>query len=76
VEKNKDKVQSTVASVLKYGAIAVVACGILYAILSAVGMSDYSSGPAQAGQFFWGLLWAVVGGGVLYALSELVSPQK
>ena len=73
-ERNEAKVniQFSITSLLNYLAIAAAAFGFLYAILSTAGMQN-APGPARAGQFFLGLLYAVVASGFLFALSGLVS---
>ena len=73
-EKKEERVniQFSVTSLLNYLAITAAAFGVLYAILSTAGMQHYPA-PARAGQFFLGLLYAVVASGFLFALSGLVS---
>ena len=72
--EKEDRVNSqfSVTSLLNYLAITAAAFGVLYAILSTAGMQN-APGPARAGQFFLGLLYAVVASGFLFALSGLVS---
>lgn len=71
----KVRIQFSITTLLNYLAIAAAALGFLYALLSTIGM-EHASGSARAGQFFLGLLYAVVASGFLLALSELVSTRK
>jgi len=71
-KEDRVNIQLSVTSLLNYLAIIAAAFGLLYAILSTAGM-QHSPAPARAGQFFLGLLYAVVASGFLFALSGLVS---
>lgn len=71
----KVKIQFSLPTLLNYLAIAAAFLGFLYALLSTIGM-EYAPGSARAGQFFLGLLYAVVASGFLLGLSELVSSRK
>lgn len=68
----KVNVKFTVVKLLNYGAIAAVVVGLLWGILAAAG-SNYAPGSFRFAQFLQGVFFAVFGGAVLAALSELVS---
>jgi hypothetical protein len=70
----KVRIQLSLPSLLNYLAIAAAVLGLLYAILSTVGME--ASGSSRAGQFFLGMLYAVVASGFLAGFSELISSRK
>jgi hypothetical protein len=55
-----------------YGAIAAAVLGLVLGICGAVG----NSGAAKAGGFFWGIFWAILGGLVLYGLSQIVKSKQ
>jgi hypothetical protein len=71
----KVKIQFSLPTLLNYLAMAAAILGFLYAILSTIGMG-HASESSRAGQFFLGLLYAVVASGFLLGLSELVSTHK
>ena len=72
----KVNIRFNIVKLLYYGAMAAVAIGFLYAILSAVGLGGFASGSAKAGQFFQALLSTLFVSGSLAFLSEFLSSRK
>ncbi|HEY49069.1 MAG TPA: hypothetical protein G4O13_03405 [Dehalococcoidia bacterium] len=61
----------TVLKLLKWGAIAAVIVGLLWGILAAVGWEG-ASGSLRFSEFLQGLFFAILGGGVLAGLAEIL----
>ncbi len=59
---------------LLFGAIGVLALGLLYGILAAAA-NPWHDGAYAFAEFLKGLIYGTVGGGVLLALSEII-PRK
>ena len=66
-------IQLPIPAMLFYGAIAVVLLGLLYGILLAAGLPDGYSGTYKFAEFLRGLIYGIVGGGVLLGLHALIS---
>jgi hypothetical protein len=75
METKEVKIRFTVVSLLKYLAIAAAVVGLLYGILTAIGL-EHVSGTLRFSMFLLGLFYAVIGGGLLYGLSELITLVK
>ncbi len=67
--------QTTIVKLLNYGAIAVLAIGLVHGITTAAG-SEFTAGPLKFAAFLWSTLWGVFFGGVLAGLAALVSSRK
>ncbi|MFO8009688.1 MAG: zinc-ribbon domain-containing protein [Dehalococcoidia bacterium] len=64
-----------IPQILFFGSMAVLALGILYGILLAAGAPDWQSGTYKFAEFLHGLLYGIVGGGIMLGLYALVSRQ-
>ena len=65
----------SVPKLLSLGAMVAVGIGVLFAILSAVGLGGYASGSAKAGVFFEAILWTLLVSGILLGLSAFLSSR-
>jgi len=63
------------SKLLSLAAMVAVGVGVLFAILSAVGLGEYASGSAKAGVFFQGILWTLLVSGILLGLSAFLSSR-
>ena len=68
-------IKFTTVKLLTYGAIAAAIIGLLWGILAAVGLEG-APGSYKFAAFLQGLFFAVLGGCVLYGLSEIVSRKQ
>jgi len=66
-------IQLPIPEMLFYGAITVLLLGLLYGILLAAGLPDGYSGTYKFAEFLKGLIYGVVGGGVLFGLHALIT---
>lgn len=67
---NELKITYNIVKLLRLAALAAILIGLLYAILSCVGLGSFASGSAKAGQFFLGMLQTLFVSGILAGLSE------
>ena len=75
-EEKEVHLKFTVVKLLNYGALAAIAVGLLYGILAAVGAPEYTSGTYAFAEFLKGLFLAILGGGMLAGLAEIVSRKQ
>ena len=70
-EEKQFMFQYTILKLLKWGAPAAVIIGLLWGILAAVGWEG-ASGSLRFAEFLQGLFFAILGGGVLAGLAEIL----
>jgi len=66
-------IQLPIPELLFYGAIAVLLLGLLYGILLAAGLPDGYSGTYKFAEFLKGLIYGIVGCGVLFGLYAVIT---
>ena len=63
-----------IPQILFFGSFAVLAIGILYGIIAAVGADDiYDSGTMAFAEFLRGLIYGIVGASVMLGLHSLIT---
>ncbi len=74
MEDHKLELRLSVVSLLRILALLAWICGLAYTIFSASDYADHTFGTTEEllSIIFFGLMWTLLSGGVLYALASIV----